>query len=159
MSTDNNGLSEREVAAIERLKTVDECTQFAVNMKEKAHLVRAANIRAVDIMTAGHSTESDVLRDAWSVLYAYEQVLFLKHGKRLQAQHTRRAIDNHGMLGAVELIVGRPAGEDDGFTRLVAAGMPEKTFEALVLRHPQHFTEKAIRFAREKIADRQQAGA
>lgn len=156
MSTVNPfGLTDKERAAVARLKTVEECAQFAQNMQSRPDLVQAANNRVVELRLESHASDSTVIQDAWSVLYAYEQVLYLKHGKHLQAAHTRRAIDNHGMIGAVEIIVARPEGEDDGFTRLAAAGMPDKTFEALVLRHPEHFSEKAIRFAQEKINSRQ----
>lgn len=147
-------LSDKERAAIDRLKTVEECTQFSANMKDHSQLIQAANNRVIEIRLAAHACDSEVMKNAWSVLYAYEQVLYLKHGKHIPAHRTRKAIDRHGMIEAVEIIVSRRELEDDGFSRLIAAGMADKTFEALVMNHPQHFSEKAIRFAQDKINDR-----
>lgn len=144
-------LTEKELAAVARLKTIDECAQFAANMASNEKLVQAAARRSVEIQVATHSNEADVVRDIWAVLYSYEEVLFLKHGKRLRAAYTRRSIDNHGAVGAVELIVCQREKDDDGFARLSAAGLSDKTFEAIVLKHPQHFSAAAIEHAKFKL--------
>lgn len=127
-------LTDKELAAVSRLKTIDECAQFALNMAANEKLVQAAARRSVEIQVATHANEADVIRDIWAVLYSYEEVLFIKHGKRRKAAYTRRAIDTHGAVGAVELIVCQRSGDDDGFARLSAAGLSDKTFEAVVLR-------------------------
>ena len=144
-------LTEKEMLAVARLKTVEECEQFSANMASNIKLVQAATRRKIEIELGSHDNVSDVERDVWAVLYSYEEVLFIKHGKRLKAAYTRRAIENHGALGAVEIIVCGRSGDDVGFSRLVAAGLPDMTFEAVVLRHPQHFSAQAIEQAEAKL--------
>jgi len=144
-------LSDKEANAVARLKTVDECRQFAVNQKDNIELKKAAARRLVEIQVATHSNESAVVQDVWSVVYSYELLLFSKHGKQLKANHTRRSIASHGELAAVERIVCQRDADDDGFERLSRAGLRDKTFEALVLRHPKCFSETAITQARTKL--------
>jgi hypothetical protein len=144
-------LSPKEISVVARLKTVDECDQFILNMASNPKLVQAAIKRSIEIRLAAHTQMSQVVRDIWEVLYAYEEVLFIKHGKRLKANYTRRAIKSVGELGAVENIVSQRSDDDDGFARLEAAGLSTLTFEAVVLRHPQHFSAKAREQARSRL--------
>lgn len=144
-------LSDREANAIARLKTVDECRQFAVNQNENIELKKAVARRLVEIQVATHSNDSAVVQDIWSVVYSYELLLFAKHGKHLKANYTRRSIANHGELAAVDRIVCQRDADDDGFERLSKAGLQDKTFEALVLRHPEYFSETAVAQARAKL--------
>jgi hypothetical protein len=105
----------------------------------------------VEIQVATHSTGLAVVQDVWSVVYSYELLLFFKHGKQLKANYTRRSIANHGELAAVERIVCQRDDDDDGFERLSKEGLQDKTFEAVVLRHPEYFSEIAIAQARRKL--------
>jgi hypothetical protein len=150
-SLNPSDLSHKELLAVARLKTVEECDQFVANVASNPKLVQAATKRSIEIQLASLTNVSQVVRDVWEVLYAYEEVLFIKHGKRLKAAYTRRAIENHGAIGAVERIVSQRSDDDDGFARLVAAGLPGMTFEAVVLRHAEHFSEQAIAQARAKL--------
>jgi len=150
-SLNSSDLSQKELLAVARLKTVEECDQFAANLASNTKLVQAATKRSVEIQLLSHTNVNQVVRDVWEVLYAYEEVLFIKHGKRLKANYTRRAIAKHGEIGAVERIVCQRSDDDDGFARLVAAGLPGKTFEAVVVKYPEHFSEQAIAQALGKL--------
>lgn len=151
-------LSPKESLAVARLKTLEECEQFAVNFASNSALVMATRKRAIEINLAAHANESQVSRDVWAVLYAYEEVLYIKHGRRLKANHTRRAIARHGLIRAVENIVTQRVSDDDGFARLVSAGLRGMTFEAVVLKHPGAFSPKAVEQARSKLESRVDRG-
>jgi len=151
-------LSPKESQAVARLKTLEECDQFALNMASNPALVRAASRRAIEISLATHADTSQVTRDVWAVVYAYEEVLHIKHGRRLKAQRTRNAIANHGPIRAVENIVTQRVNEDDGFARLLVVGLAELTFEAVVLKHCSEFSLRAVEQARSKLESRRDRG-
>lgn len=144
-------LSAEEQKLIDRLKTPQECEQFAKNVESKRpDLVREARRRAVSLRADEHNASSPVLRDIWEAVYAYEEVLYLEHKRRLKAAHTRRSIARRGALEAIEEIVKRQA-VTEGFHRLRNAGLFDKTFEAVVLRHPTEFSEQAVEAAKAKL--------
>jgi hypothetical protein len=147
----SQGLSDQDQVRITRLKTRDECDQFIKNVEgTRPDLAQAARRRAVDLQVAADdAATSPVLRDIRGALYAYEEVLFLKHGKRLRANHTRRAFGNHGDIGAVERIVLKP--DSEGLANMEAASMFDWTFEAVVARNSEHFSEAANAAARAKL--------
>ena len=145
-------LSAEEQKLIDRLKTPQECEQFAKNVESKRpDLVGEARRRAVSLRADEHNASSPVLRDIWESVYAYEEVLYLEHKRRLKAAHTRRSIARRGALEAIEEIVKRRA-VTEGFHRLRNAGLFDKSFEAVVLRHPTEFSEQAVETARAKLA-------
>jgi hypothetical protein len=143
--------SDKELQIVARLKTVDECRQFAINQKGNIGLTNAVARRLVEIQVSAHANETTVVQDVWRVVYSYESLLFSKRGKRHKANYTRRSISNHGEITAVERIVCQRAVDDNGFARLSEAGLQDKTFEALVLRHPKCFSETTIEQARTKL--------
>lgn len=146
-------LSPEDGTRVNRLKTPEECEQFAKNVeKSHPHLALAARRRAVALRADGHNPPSPVLRDIWEAVYAYEEVLFQEHGRRLKAGHTRRSITARGPLGAIEEIVKRRS-VTDGFHRMRNAGLFDKTFEAVVLRHPGHFSPTTVESAMSKLKE------
>ncbi|EIN00423.1 hypothetical protein WQE_15371 [Paraburkholderia hospita] len=144
-------LNPEDWVRVNRLKTPEECEQFAKNVDQThPHLALAARRRAVALRADGHNPASPVLRDIWEAVYAYEEVLFQEHGRRLRAGHTRRSITARGELNAIEEIVKRRS-VTDGFHRMRNAGLFDKTFEAVVLRHPHDFSQAAIESATAKL--------
>ena len=61
-------------------------------------------------------------------------------------------IKRHGILGAVEHVVSRP---DDaaGYTALIAMGLEQFAFEAVVLRHPEAFSSEAVERSRIRLQE------
>ncbi|APA84069.2 hypothetical protein BJG93_00615 [Paraburkholderia sprentiae WSM5005] len=138
---------------ISYLQSRDDCAQFVRNVGAKhPHLVRAARQCSVELQVTALNLESAVRRDVWSVVYAQEEALFVKHGMRRRAGNTRKAIENRGELGAVIFMVQRPGG--DGFELLHSLGLADYTFEAVALRHPEHFSPEIVEAARRKLNDR-----
>lgn len=85
-------------------------------------------------------------------MYAYERVLSLKRGKKVRASRTWQMIERHGIIGAVERAVNRPA-ETTGYTALVEMGMQDLAFEAVVIRHPKLFSDAAVARSQERLRE------
>lgn len=86
---------------------------------------------------------SEVERDCYEAVYAYEEVLSDNNGKTSRAGRTWPMIKRKGVIAAVEEIVTRKT-EAPGYTSLVEMGLKDKTFEAVVLRHPDDFSAEAM---------------
>ena len=80
-------------STVARLATPEECEQYAKNVRERhPELAQQARRRAIELRAAAHGAETEAEADALRVLYAYEEALFVKHGKRVKAAYTRRKI-------------------------------------------------------------------
>lgn len=86
---------------------------------------------------------SPVERDCIKALEIYEQVLFKKHNKRYRATYVRRAIRQHGIVRAFDVIVRKPK-KTQGYTDLADRGMGAFSFESVVLKHKNAFSEDAV---------------
>jgi hypothetical protein len=139
---------------IPRLKTPEDCEQFAINVEKlgKPELALRARRRAVELRAAVHGAKTAAEREALEAVYAYERVLTTKRGKKIRASRTWQMIDRRGIIPAVEHVVARSA-ESTGYTALVDMGMQDKSFEAVVLRHPDVFSEEALRRSRERLKE------
>jgi hypothetical protein len=95
----------------------------------------------------GKNFEDPLERDFYSMLAAYEELLYAKHGKRIRATRVRDKLQRKGFLACLEdWAVGSKRTE--GFTTLVSSGHVELTGEFLVSKYPDRFTPKAVRNAR-----------
>lgn len=140
-------------ARIAKLKTPQECEALAKNAlaRDRPDLVMAAKRRAVQIRAENYGVNSDVERECIEAIFAYEEVLSAKTGKRKPAARTWPMIKRYGIIEAVEKIVSR---KDDapGYTALVEMGLAEYAFEAVILRHPSAFSAEAIERSKERLS-------
>ena len=139
---------------VAKLKTPEECEQFARNVEARGMpaLARAARRRAVELRAAAHGAASDAEREALEAVYAYEGVLSRNHrGKKIRAARTWGMIERRGIIAAVEQVVSRKF-ESKGYTALVEMGMADKAFEAVVLRHPTVFSAEAVERSSKRIS-------
>jgi hypothetical protein len=129
-----------------RLDTPEKCEAFARNALDRSRpdLAQQAKLRAVELRAESFGSGSSVEKEALQAVYAYEEVLSAKNGKRTRASGTWQMIKRHGILGAVERAVNRST-DPQGYTALVEMGMEDLAFEAVILRHPQSFSEEAIK--------------
>jgi hypothetical protein len=137
---------------VARLKTAEECEQFAVNVEArgKSELALAAKRRAVELRALARGANSDAEREAFEAVYAYETVLSSSRGKKTRATRTWQMIDRHGIIEAVERVVRRTS-DAKGYTAFVEMGMQDKAFEAVVLRHPDAFSKEAAERSRQRL--------
>ena len=59
-------------------------------------------------------------------------------------------IGRHGILGTVERAVNRPV-ETQGYTALVEMGLENYAFEAVIIRHPELFSQEALTISKERM--------
>jgi hypothetical protein len=134
-----------------RLRNPQECEQFIKNVHEKyPELAIEARRRLVELRAAAHGAQTDAEREALRAVYAYEEVLSAKRGRRTRASRTWQMIERHGIIGAVERVVNRPD-ETLAYTTLVEMHMEDFAFEALVLRYPQLFTPNTVSRAKMRL--------
>lgn len=146
-------MTERDYTA--NLRTVEECQRLAKNALERGRpdVAQAAQRKAVELQANGHPGEGPAEKDALKAVYAYERALTKKNGRNTRANRTWQMIKRYGILGAVERAVCREA-ETQGYEILVAEGLQEFCFEAVILRHPASFSEEARRVSQQRMAER-----
>ena len=115
------------------------CAQCSTPRQDTPQLRR----RRVELRADALVPSSEVERDCYEAVYAYEEVLSANKGKATRAGRTWPMIKRKGVIAAVEEIVTRKT-EAPGYTNLVEMGMKDKTFEAVVLRHPADFSAEAV---------------
>jgi hypothetical protein len=138
---------------IAKLKTPEECAVFEKNVLERGRpdLALSARRRAVELCAIQHGAVTDVERECLEAVFAYEQVLSAKNGKKTRASRTWPMIERYGIIGAAERAVDRKA-DTAGYTALVEMGLQDYAFEAVILRHPESFSREAVIRSQERIA-------
>src|SRR5271154_1877249 len=93
---------------VQRLKTPEECEQFIKNVQERYPLLALdARRKAVEMRAAAHGAQTTAENEALRAVYAYEEVLSAKKGRRTHASRTWQMIKRHGIINAVERAVNR----------------------------------------------------
>ncbi len=139
---------------VKKLSSPEKCAIFAKNCIERGRpdLAEQAKVRAVQLRAEAHGAESEAEKEALEAVYAYEEVLSLKNGKKTRAGRTWQMINRHGIIGAVERAVNRPV-ETQGYTALTEMGMEDYAFEAVILRHPNLFSSEAAEISKERMKE------
>lgn len=84
---------------VKRLKTPEECRQFAENVRDKKpELAREARRRAVELRAVAYGTDKEVELELLKPIYAYEAVLFEKNQRRTPASRTWQMVKRHGII-------------------------------------------------------------
>lgn len=137
---------------VARLKSPEDCEQFAKNVEErgKPELALQARRRALELRAEQRGAETKVEQEALQAIYAYEEVLTRKNGRRTSASRTWQMIKRHGILPTIERAVNRNT-DASGYTALVEMGMQDLAFEAIVLRYPKEFTPETVQRANHRL--------
>lgn len=139
---------------VAKLKTPEECAIFAKNVTERGRpdLALAARKRAVHLRAESFGADSQVIRECIEAIFAYEEVLSTKAGRRQPATRTWQMIKRLGVIEAVERVVKRKV-DAMGYTALVEMGLEEHAFEAVILRHQTEFSDEAIIRSKERLSE------
>lgn len=136
---------------VARLKSPEDCEKFARNvMANYPELASQARRRAVELRAEAYGGTSPVEKEALRAVYAYEEVLTKKNGRRTHATRTWQMIKKYGVIEAVERAVNRES-DAAGFTSLAEMEMLDLAFESVVLRHPEAFTAGTQERARQRL--------
>ena len=139
---------------IRRLDTIKKCQNFERNAINRARpdLAAEARQRAVQLRAEEYGAESTAEKEAVQAVYAYEDLLTNKNGRTTRASRTWQMIKRHGIIEAVERAVKRDA-VTQGYTMLVEMGLEEYAFEAVILRHPDVFSDEAVQISRARLIE------
>jgi len=142
---------------VARLKTPEECERFAKNAIERNRrdLADEARKRAVELRAMAYGAKSEAERECLEAIYAYEEVLTSRNGRRTHASRTWQMIKRHGILEAVERAVNRET-ETSGYAALLEMGLQDYAFEAVVMRYPALFSAETVEHSKRRIAERNQ---
>lgn len=137
---------------ITRLDTTKKCEIFAKNALEhnRPDLALEALQRALEIRADSHEAKTQAEKEALQAVYAYEEQLTKKNGRRTRANRTWQMINRHGIIESVERAVKRST-ETQGYRMLAEMGLQEYAFEAVILRHPEVFSDEAISISRARL--------
>jgi len=133
---------------VAKLKSVEECENFAKNASERGHpeLAVQARERAIQLLAQSHGAKLSVERECLEAIYALEDV----RGRR--ASRTWQAVKRHGIIETVERVVSRPQ-VSEGFKMLDEAGLKDYAFENVVLRHLKSFSAGAVEISRQRLGN------
>lgn len=135
-----------------KLKTPEDCERFAKNASDRGRpdLAQEARERSVQLKAESYGATTEAEHECLAAVYAYEEVLSAKNGKKTKAARTWQMIRKHGLLPAVERAVNRSQ-ETAGYTALLEMGLEDYAFEAVVVKYPDLFWEEAVSRCAERI--------
>lgn len=142
---------DRAIAYVEKCDDPDKLAQLAANASRQAdeELEKLALLKLYSILPK--FDKETVEHDVWQSIFALEGELKRERGKTVLLSRTRQKIARDGELKTVsDLVSGKPS---KGFAMLIERGMPQRTFEALTLRHPEHFEDETRRHAAQRLTD------
>jgi hypothetical protein len=131
------------------LKTPEECQQLALIFTDLAH---QAQLRAIELRALSHGKKEEVELELLKALYAYEEVLTKKNKRRTHASRTWPMVQRYGIIKAAERAVNRPT-DAMGYKVLVDMGMKNLTFESVIVRYPEAFSQEIVRLARKRLEE------
>jgi hypothetical protein len=139
---------------VKNLKTPEHCEIFARNAraKNRADLAEQARMWAIQLRAAAYGAESQTEIEALEAVHAYEETLPKKNNKRARATRIWQMIRRHGIIEAVEREVNRDA-ETQVYPALVEMGLEKFALEAVILRHPDVFSDAAVQKSEERSSE------
>jgi hypothetical protein len=124
--------------------------QIAKNARKQGNLdvEKAASLRLYEVLPA--EKPGTLEHDVWQSIHALEHSLSNERGKTTRLGRTRNSIAEFGERQTVArlLLKTKPS---EGFGMLLERGMPERTFEAVALKHASEFSEKELDAAKARL--------
>jgi hypothetical protein len=148
----------RETAGVDprvlKLASPKECEAFIENARARGRedLVKEARQRAVLLRTEAYGPKSALERRCVEAIYAYEEVLSARRGKRVSAVAHWQNVRKLGPFSAVDKAAVRA--DEALYAELQALGLEGFTFEAVVADHADEFSFEAVQQSRSRIARR-----
>ena len=134
---------------ISKLKTSQECIEFA---EKCSNLAQKAYLRAIELRILTHGEKNEVEKELLKAIYAYEEVLSQKNKRRTRASRTWQMVKRYGIIEAAEKAVNRRT-DAMGYRLLVEMGLQDLTFESVIVRFPEAFSQNIVTLAKSKLAE------
>lgn len=148
----NDMVSTKALTFIAACRDPKKLRQIATNAATAGNIEveRAASLRLYEVLPAEEPGTFE--HDVWQSIHALEHSLTTERGRTTLLARTRQKIKKVGEQQTVSdlLLSGKPS---EGFRMLLDRAMPERTFEAVALRHPEKFGEEELTVAKERLAD------
>ena len=129
---------------VQRINEPELCYVFARNATRRGHpeLALQAHRRAVDLRAEQHETSTEAEFAAVRAIYAYEEALSYRKGKRTRATGTWQMVNRYGLLNAVHKRI-QSKNSEEVQPILKELGMEEYSFEAVGEAYPDDFQQVA----------------
>jgi len=134
---------------IRQLKTPEDCNNF---INKATMLIQQARHRSIELRVLGHKNNKPVENELLAAIYAYEDILSDKNGKKTYASRTWQMVKRNGLIIAAEKAVNRNI-DPMGYKMLANNGMQHLTFEAVIAKHPEHFSTEAVKKAKKRLEE------
>ncbi|MDD2740186.1 MAG: hypothetical protein PHR94_14760 [Methylomonas lenta] len=151
-----NAINQRyDEIKISRLKTEQECENFAKNATahHRQDLLAAIHRQSIDLSLRqylGDSKLPEVEIECLRVIYGYEKANRLLTGRKNKANYTWKSVRQNGITKAVDRIVCKTK-TTMGFTTLESVGLKNCSFEAVVMKYPDAFSDIARDRAKSRL--------
>jgi len=133
---------------IKRLDTPEKCYEYVDRF---TNLANQARQRAIELKASSHELLDNVEKELLMALYAYEEILTKKNGRRTRANRTWQMVKKYGIKIAAERAVSRTF-DTLGYNSLVEMGLKYLTFESIIVKYPKHFSKEAVMKAKERLS-------
>lgn len=143
--------AQQAIARIAQETDVERLLTYAQNAHGKSPAVAQAAVRRLAEISAKHAPGT-VEHACWTMIHTVEATRRLAGAKVARMNRLRPKIDKEGEVAALAYCASR---ETEGFSEVLAYGLPEMTAEAIVLRYPESFKEAVKVSARARL---EQAG-
>ncbi|MBD9640885.1 hypothetical protein IB277_31795 [Ensifer sp. ENS07] len=142
-----NPAAERVLKMIETCVDPKSLRQIAANARQKGEMAvaRVADLRLYEILPSEKPGSFE--HDVWRSIHALEGTLTNERGKTTRLGRTRQKIARVGELETVKSLIVGAKKPSEGFSMLIERQMPELTFEAVALRHPDRFDDTMLNSA------------
>ncbi len=129
---------------VKRINDPKLCYVFAQNAISRGHpdLAIQAYRRAVDLRAEQHTTESEAEHAAVRAIYAYEEALSFRKGKRTRATGTWQTVSRKGIVSALTQRIESSA-TTNVESVLKELGMEDYSFAATVKAYPDTYIAEA----------------
>ncbi|WP_020168395.1 MULTISPECIES: HNH endonuclease [Methylotenera] len=114
-------------------------------------LAYEARLRKIQLKTEAYPVSSIVEKECIEAIHAYEEVLLDRNPKSNGARRTWPDIKRLGIIPTVEKAVTKKA-DPLGYTALVEMRLEKLSFESIILRFPESFSEAAVRQSKLRIS-------
>jgi hypothetical protein len=136
---------------VARLENSAECEQFAINVAAKfPELALQARRRSFQFQAATHGEVSEVESACLQAIYASEQAIRQTSGKKGIGRRPWTIVKRLGIFPAVEKLAAEASVAKVAASTLIASGLPELTYDAVILRFSESFSTSAVNGARRR---------